>query len=409
MTKTMPQLRRRAAQLRTMLEERDVKDITRRVARRAYNATGAGALEFPLDPGDVCDSTSVQWPSVAPASNGPGLTIGWVLFPPSGGSGGHTTIFRMVEALEAAGHRCILYLYERHSTPIDFHAGVIRQFWPQIKADVVDLADGLGECDAYFATSWETAHVLGSRGTQTPGRRFYFVQDYEPFFYPRGSESALAEDSYRFGFKHVAIGHMVGDLVKPFGPVDVLEFSCDTTIYNLTNRGERNGVVFYARPDTPRRGASLAVLALREFHQRHPEQPIHIFGDSTTSLPFPAYNHARTSPRELADLYNQSIGGLALSFTNISLIVEEMLACGAIPIVNDSPFARADMPSPAVGWAAPTPSGLASALSAAVETPDRQRLAVEASRSVRLDNWDSAKSTFVSIVESAIPFAANRL
>ncbi len=371
------------------------------MARRAYHATGAGALEFPLDPNDVCDSSEVRWPSSTPSTSGGSLTIGWVLVPPSGGSGGHTTIFRMVEALEAAGHRCIIYLYERHSTPVEYHTGVIRHFWPRIKADVVDIADGLGRCDGYFATSWETAHVLGSRGTETPGRRFYFAQDYEPFFYPRGSESTLAEDSYRFGFEHITIGHMVGDLIRPFGPVDVLEFSCDTSVYNLKNDASRNGVVFYARPDTPRRGAALAMLALREFHHRHPDQPIHIFGDSTTSLPFPAYNHARTSPGQLADLYNQSIAGLAMSFTNISLIVEEMLSCGAIPIVNDSPYARADMPSAAVRWAAPTPSGLAGALAQAVEAPDRAELAAEASRSVRVDNWDSAKSTLVSIAESA--------
>lgn len=65
-----------------------------------------------------------------------------------------------------------------------------------------------------------------------------------------------------------------------------------------------------------------------------------------------------------------SIAGIAISFTNISLVPYEMLACGVIPVVNEDPFARAELNNSAVRWAKATPSALANQLSAAVRCTD---------------------------------------
>ena len=46
---------------------------------------------------------------------------GWVTVPPSAASGGHTTMFRMVDALEQAGHTCVVYLDDRHGWDIEQH------------------------------------------------------------------------------------------------------------------------------------------------------------------------------------------------------------------------------------------------------------------------------------------------
>ncbi|HEY9314836.1 hypothetical protein [Williamsia sp.] len=397
------QFRRRLTQMSSMVRQRDYHDMAKRVSRRAYRATGASSLEFPLLSQDVCDSRTVTWklPDSRPAP-GSKLTIAWIMVPPAGGSGGHTTIFRMIEALEAAGHECIVYLYEKNSTPAAFHQAVIRDHWPRIKAAVVDIEDGLTESDAFVATSWESAHVLGSRGAAVPGERLYFVQDFEPFFYPRGSEYALAEDTYRFGFQCIAIGHMVADLVRPYAQVSALEFSCDTAVYKLMGESDRSGIVVYARPDTPRRGTTLAMLALSEFHRLRPTETIHVFGDIPDSSPFPILAHPRVSPATLAGLYNETFGGLAMSFTNISLVVEEMLACGAVPIVNDSPYARADMPSTSVRWAAPTPSAIAAELVKLVDSPNPREQASAAAASIRTDNWMSAKQRIVELIEAQV-------
>ncbi|MBK5231085.1 MAG: glycosyltransferase family 2 protein, partial [Thermoleophilia bacterium] len=53
---------------------------------------------------------------LAPALKNPGepLHVAWIIPPFSVGGGGHTTIFRMVRALERSGHRCSLWVHDPH-------------------------------------------------------------------------------------------------------------------------------------------------------------------------------------------------------------------------------------------------------------------------------------------------------
>ncbi|GAP56006.1 glycosyl transferase group 1, partial [Arthrobacter sp. Hiyo6] len=77
----------------------------------------------------------------------------------------------------------------------------------------------------------------------------------------------------------------------------------------------------------------------------------------------PLTQHGMLSRAELNDLYNRTIAGLALSFTNITLVASEMLAAGNIAVLNDHEFSRQVLTNPEAVWAPPTPSSLAAALS----------------------------------------------
>lgn len=378
-------------------------DLARRLVRRVYSRLGAGSLDFPLFKDDISDSSSLL-PSNPPPrrrTDGP-LTIGWLATPPSAGSGGHTTMFRMIRALEQAGHTCVLFLYDRHHGELAHHADVIARSWPWVEAEVRDAADGFDGIDACVATSWPSAHVLAKRGTDL--HRFYFIQDYEPFFFPRGSEYELAADTYRFGFTNIALGPMIQNrLSQELGVTSrLVPFSCDSTIYSLKNLGPRAGIVFYSKPDVARRGYLLGALALEEFHRRHPEQPIHVYGDPMPDVTFPVVRHARLTPEALNDLYNSTIAGLAMSFTNITLVAEEMLAAGNIPVVPDSRDSRAGLPNDQVAWSAPTPTALADALCRAVETTDQAAQALDVAASVRTDNWGDTGREVVRIIEDTV-------
>ncbi|AWB96305.1 glycosyl transferase group 1 [Agromyces badenianii] len=378
--------------------------LAQRFARHAYERLDAASLVEPLLDDDIADSTRVDLPVPAerPSRSQP-LRIGWLMVPPAAGSGGHTTLFRMIEAAEQAGHTCELYLYDRYGGDVKAHERIIRTWWPQIRAGVHDAAAGIPGLDACIASSWDTAHVLARRGT-SPMQRLYFIQDFEPFFYPRGSMYELAEDSYRFGFRCIALGDMVAELLRSEVGItpDVTEFGCDTSVYRPLPGRERTGVVLYARPSVPRRGFWLARLALQRFHELHPDIEIHLYGSEVKDLRFPATQHGRLAPAELNELYNRSIAGLAMSFTNISLVAEEMLAAGTIPIVNDSLHSRADLVNEHVGWATPTPNGIAEALSAAVTRADRASAALAASRSVRQFGWAKAQADVVRVIEHEV-------
>lgn len=380
------------------------RGLAQRVAARAYRATDARALGFHLDLADVAREVPDALATPEPVLGDRPLTVGWVTSPPAAGSGGHTTLFRMVEGLEARGHRCVVLLYDRHGLDVAQRTAELRAGWPGVRAEVRDARAGFAGLDAVVASSWESAHVMLAYD-DVPTHRLYFIQDYEPFFYPRGSEYELAAMTYRFPFRRVALGDMVAScLLSELGQdSDLVPFGCDTTTYHLPEAGApRSGVVLYAKPDVDRRGYLLAVLALERFHREHPDQPIHVYGNQPTDLPFPVTYHGRLTPAELSALYGTVVAGLAMSFTNISLVAEEMLAAGVVPVVNDSPLARADLPNPYVAWAEPTPAGIAGRLSTAVGHPDVVARAEQAAASVAGRSWEVTQRQVARIVEDEV-------
>lgn len=383
---------------RLMLQESGLRAVPQRIVRRAYRRLDVASLEFPLELDNVADSRQLRLETPTQAvDRSRRLRVGWVSTPPGLGSGGHTTMFRMLHALEAAGHDCTIFLYDRYGGDVRSHEDIIRRGWPYVRAPVTDVREGISDLDACVATSWPTAHVLARRG-QERMRRFYLVQDFEPLFYPSGAEYALAEDTYRFGFRCIAVGHMVANLLKERIGVaaDVLEFGCDNDVYRLEPAQPRDGVVFYAKPQASRRGYLLGLLALKELHRRRPEVTIHLVGARDVRVPFPAIDHGVRLPGELCALYNRTLAGVALSFTNISLLADELLACGTVPVVNDSPYARADVQSEHVRWAPPTPSGLADELLGVLDAPPDP---VNVASSARREAWRPAQAAFLRAVE----------
>jgi hypothetical protein len=394
----------RGARVAGILRTDGARALAQRLARIVYNRLGAASLEEPLLDDDVADSTRVRLalPEHRPEP-GAQLTIGWVMTPPSAGSGGHTTLFRMVRAVEQAGHRCVLFLYDRHGGDMRAHERVIRDWWPELRATVQDAVAGIDGLDACVASSWESAHVLACRGG-SPMRRLYFIQDYEPYFYARGAMYALAEDSYRFGFRSIALGEMVAQLLQNEVGVgsDVTEFGCDTSVYRPVPGHARTGIVCFVRPDFPRRGYWLARLALNRFHELHPTIEIHLYGATVDGLTFPATQHGRLSPGELNELYNTCIAGLVLSFTNISLVPEEMLAAGTVPVMNDSAHARVVLQNKHAVWATATPHALAAALSEVVMRPPGVVSPRIISESVQSSGWTTAQADIVRIIENEV-------
>ncbi len=399
----MNRLTRATAKIRR-LRRAGVRGVAQRIAARAYRATDARSLGFQLDPADIAGRVPVALPVPVSTLVDRPLTVGWVTSPPAAGSGGHTTLFRMVEGLEARGHRCVVFLYDRHGLDVAQRTEELRSGWPGVRAEVRDARAGISGVDAVVASSWESAHVVLAHGRK-PAHRLYFVQDYEPYFYPRGSEYELAAMTYRFPFRRIALGDMVaGCLRSELGQdSDVVPFGCDTRTYELPREETpRSGVVLYAKPDVGRRGYLLAALALERFHRAHPDQEIHVYGSQPTDLPVPVTFHGRLTPAELNDLYGRVVAGLAMSFTNISLVAEEMLAAGVVPVVNDSPLARADLPNQYVAWAEPTAAGIAAELVAAVERQDVATYAAKAAASVVGRSWAPAQELVARIVEDEV-------
>src|SRR4051794_15275766 len=108
--------------------------LTDRVAKRI---SPPGGDRLPIARADLERAAAIAaegWilPPAVHAEPGEQLTIAWVCTPPGPGSGGHTTMFRLVSALERAGHRCIMYLHDEHGWALEQHEEGIRSWWPYV-------------------------------------------------------------------------------------------------------------------------------------------------------------------------------------------------------------------------------------------------------------------------------------
>ena len=258
------------------------------------------------------------------------------------GSGGHTDIFRTIAFLESKGHKNTVYFYDPTRKFKKQELVNILEKYPKIKAKIHLYTENIEKCDFVFATHWTTAYPVASLTTEA--KKYYYVQDYEPLFEPSGSNRVLAENTYKLGLRGLTLGSWLTNILRnDYGmKSDYFNFGVDPNMYRYENDKNRNGIIFYARPTTPRRGFELGIIALDMFHRRYPNLKIHMVGEdiSNYKIPFKFINHGIISPTQLNKLYNQCFAGLTLSFSNMSLIPLEMIASGCLPIVNSASYTK---------------------------------------------------------------------
>ncbi|HSW77790.1 MAG TPA: hypothetical protein VLG36_03260 [Candidatus Chromulinivoraceae bacterium] len=331
----------------------------------------------------------------------PPYTINWVMSPPGGG-GGHQNIFRFISLLDKMGHKNNIYLYSTFDDMTIVQAKENVASYSTAKNLSFEKYNGtMAEADVVFATGWETAYPVFN--AKTNAQKMYFVQDFEPYFYPMGTDYILAENTYKFGFHGITAGGWLSSkLSADYGMVcDHYDFGANKDLYQLTNTKKRKEIFFYARPVTERRGFDLGVMALEIFHKAMPEYTINLAGwdVSEWDVPFPYVNHTALQISELPELYNKSAAALVMSLTNMSLLPLELLACGTIPIVNDAPNNRLVSDNPYIAYTEPSPQALANALIETVKRADLSAYAKKAAASVPVDGWDVAGERFLGVLD----------
>ena len=402
------QLGRRSRQFRELWKSEGPTGIIDRSRRAAAGWLAPKDAILPVRRADVLAadfSRSFEPPFPEQLPDHP-VIVNWVTTPPSRGSGGHTTLFRIIRYLEANGYKNRVYFYDVYGGDHQYYVSMVRGYYG-FYGSIANVDDGMEDAHIVVATGWPTAYpVFNSR---CGGKRFYFVQDFEPHFYPAGALSVLAENTYRMGFHAITIGQCFSQKLRAeFGMrVDSFEYGCDTSRYCRLPGVKRTGIVFYARPEAPRRGVELGLMALEVFADRHPEIDIHLYGAKMDKQAFRCINHGRVSIEKLNDIYNRCFAGLSLSMTNVSLVAYEMLAAGCIPVANETVNIRTDLKSPFVRYAIPEPSALASELEAVVLTKDFESLSRAAAASVSSVKWADAGAAVDTILRRALGAAAD--
>jgi GT2 family glycosyltransferase/glycosyltransferase involved in cell wall biosynthesis len=295
-----------------------------------------------------------------------------VIVPPFGrGSGGHAAIFTLVRELERMGHTCSLWVHDpvgvlARTGDAVLRRRVLEEFTP-VRAPVMKGFHAWHGADVVVATGWETVYAA----LMLPGchARAYLVNDHEPEFFPSSAEAIWAERTYSLGLYPISGSRWLRDLIARRYGADGswYRFGVDHAVYSPQPVARRRDtVIFYGRAATPRRAVPLGVLALEELRRRRPQARIVAFGDESrlqTSLPHE--DLGVVEPGTLARAYSEATAGLCLSLTNLSLIPQEMMACGlpCVDVAGGSTEAELGSDGPVL-LAEPDPIAIADALEA---------------------------------------------
>jgi O-antigen biosynthesis protein len=397
------QLGRRGRELRECWTREGLRMTTQRLRTFIARHLAPRNVTFPFDQQEIlaADLRRPFQASVPTITPGQPLVVNWVVPPAGPGAGGTTTIFRIIRYLENHGYQNRIYLYDVEKRDPRYNEWLIRDGY-NFEGFVATLDRRMLDAHAVVASYWATAYPVFN--ARCAGKRFYFVQDYEPYFFPVGALSFLAENTYRMGFHAITAGKwLTQKLTAEFKmPADYFDFGCDVSRYRRLPDVKRTGIVFYARPDAPRRGVELGVMALELFASRHPEIEIHLYGNKMGRLPFRCIDHGHITPDDLNQIYNRCYAGLSLSLTNVSLVPHEMLAAGCIPVVNDAVHNRMVLDNSFIRYAALHPHALAAELDLLVTLRDFQELSIAASASVHSTSWDDAGAQVDTIFRRAL-------
>ncbi len=264
------------------------------------------------------------------------IQLNWVIPEMGRGSGGHINIFRFISALERKGIKNRIYI----ESPVNFLSDqslkeFLTEAYPILDSsiEVHHSVDNMPFCHGIVATSWSTAYYV--RRFNNTISKFYFVQDFESYFYAVGSEYMLAGNTYRFGFRGITAGDWLKNkLEREYGmSCQSFHFSYDKDLYHaIEKRDNVKRIFFYARPVTPRRAFELGMLALFELHQRIPEIEVVFAGWDVSNyfIPFTHLNAGSVPLDQLADLYAQCDICLVMSLTNLSLLPLEVMASNSV-------------------------------------------------------------------------------
>jgi glycosyltransferase involved in cell wall biosynthesis len=266
------------------------------------------------------------------------MTLAWIVPPWKVGSGGHTTILRLIRELERRGHRSAIFVFDPagwDERPADALREEIRTRFVAVDAPVFrGFGDWIG-ADVAIATNWWTAWPL----RDLPGchEKAYLVQDDEPEFHPASAQRLWAEETYRMGYRAIAYTPWMADILERRYGMQARWFECGTDLETYafgTGPREPGLIAVYARRETERRAVELALAGAATLFERRPGVRVALYGSGGALVsPVPATNLGVLPPAELAALYRRASAGVVFSLTTHSLVAQEMMASG-LPVVE---------------------------------------------------------------------------
>jgi glycosyltransferase involved in cell wall biosynthesis len=310
------------------------------------------------------------------------------------GSGGQRNIFNLSNLLVAFGHSVTNVFKDSVASSSDLKQIIDRAYGPS-RFNVIAGRRLPSSGDVLVATYNKTVDFCIAHGAQFKNLAYY-VQDFEPWFYPIGSDYFQAEMSYRKIENKITYTSFVKNILRDqYGLVahDISMFIDRAVYYPRDGLRDMNKILVFARPEMPRRCFDIIVEALELVIGRLPRTKVVFFGSDWRrhDIAFPhEWLGSFNDYNALAGLYSRAGIGIAISPTNPSHMPFEMMACG-LPVVDISwSYTRYNSASylEAVTNAPPDPKQLAIVIEQLLSDQElsaqKARLGLELTRSFNL-------------------------
>lgn len=323
------------------------------------------------------------------------------------GSGGHTSILRLGTYLVEFGHEVyyISYKREKRKQMIANAEYNLNGFKGELLGPE---ALNSTRVDIGVATYWLSAYYLWN--TDNVRYKAYFIQDYEPDFYPAGDIREFVRNTYRMGYHMISLGAWNKRRIeKDIGVnADAIVFPYEPSEYGIVPGWESKfrekkviRLCAYLK-GAKKRGGVLLLMGLEELYKvaktHNIKLKISLFGDNRKlkyPVSIPYTNLGKLGKDELRKLYNESDFGIVFSYTNISLVPLEMMASGC-PVVETADGSFKSFFSPECAILVDSyPQALAKKVMYYIEHSEKRRqIAETAMKDLKQRTWGEAARQF---------------
>ena len=227
-------------------------------------------------------------------------------------------------------------------------------FEPIVYVDEEHAESIIPDHSVLLATFWTTTFIVDKIKTKRPSvHRYYFIQDFEMFFYDTSNPEQAklcnqAGESYNLNLRMLTSSDWIAQQIrsfieKPNYPIRKIPLGINHEIFypeKIEHSTKDIRVIAMARPETPRRGFSDLINVFTRVHEIDPSIEFCFFGTNDLDdydIRFPYVNYGVQSLEKLRGLYNISDIYIDTSlFQGFGLTGLEAMACGCACVLTDS-------------------------------------------------------------------------